>query len=133
LHLLEQVKAKADPDPKALACYGLLLGWMATEQGVAEKMLVRFVEGRPLSALTIQFLAWACQQVAARGHSVLLLLWDNARGHTSTIVRSWLRNYNRIVKRTGQGVRLLICFLPVKWVPARFARKYTLSADRCID
>jgi transposase len=87
---------------------------MATEQCTAEKMLLRFVEGRPLSAITIQFLSWACQQVAALGQSVLVLLWDNARWHTSAVVRTWIRAHNRTVKCTGHGVRLLSCFLPVK-------------------
>jgi transposase len=134
LRLLEQVKAKADPQPKALACYGLLLRWMVTEQCAAEKMLVRFIEGRPLSALTIQFLAWACQQVAALGHSVLLLLWDNARWHTSAIVRTWIREHNRIVKRTGQGVRLLSCFLPVKspWLN-NIEPKWTHAKRRIVE
>lgn len=140
MRLVEQVQAKADPDPKALACYGLLLRWLTDEQVSCEKMLLRFVEGRPLSEITIQFLAWACQQVAALGHSVLVMLWDNARWHTSTVVRTWIRTQNRTVKRTGQGVRLLSCFLPVKspwlnniepkWV---HGKRNTVEAERILS
>ena len=44
----------------------------------------------------------------------MLLVWDNASWHDSQIVRTWLRAHNRQVKQTGQGVRLLACYLPVK-------------------
>jgi hypothetical protein len=55
LRLQELAKDKADPDPKALACYGMF---------VAEKgsMLLRFVDGRPVSAVTTAFLEWLCEQ-----------------------------------------------------------------------
>lgn len=53
LHLVEQSQLKDDPDPKALACYGLLLRWMETDELRLEKMLLRFVEGRPVSEITI--------------------------------------------------------------------------------
>jgi hypothetical protein len=43
-----------------------------------------------------------------------VLLWDNASWHESQIVRRWLHAHNRQVKQTGQGVRLIVCFLPVK-------------------
>lgn len=112
--MVEQTRPKDDPDPKALACYGLLVRWMASEETAVEKMLLRFVEGRPVSALTIQFLAWLCEEVAPLGHTVLAMLWDNARWHTRQAVRAWVLTHNREVKRTGKGVRLLICFLPVK-------------------
>jgi hypothetical protein len=38
----------------------------------------------------------------------------------SQIVRDWLRAYNRQVKQAGQGVRLVVSFLPVKspWLNA---------------
>ena len=140
MRLVEQVQAKSDPDPKALACYGLLLRWLTDEQVSCEKMLLRFVEGRPLSEITIQFLAWACQQVAALGHSVLVMLWDNARWHTSATVRTWIRTHNLTVKRTGQGVRLLSCLLPVKspWLNNiepkwAHAKKRILEPDRTLS
>jgi transposase len=45
--------------------------------------------------------------------SALLLIWDNAAWHVSQAVRAWVRAHNRQVKRTGQGVRLLVCQLPI--------------------
>ena len=77
-------------------------------------MWLRFVDGRPVSAVTIDFLTWCAQQAAAQGKRAVLLVWDNASWHDSQIVRTWLRAHNRQVKQTGQGVRLLACYLPVK-------------------
>src|SRR5919202_1258754 len=49
LHLREQTVARDDPDPKALACYGLLARcWDATVRR-SEEMWLRFVDGRPVS------------------------------------------------------------------------------------
>ncbi len=42
------------------------------------------------------------------------LIWDNASWHVSKAVRAWIRTHNRAVKRRGQGVRILACYLPVK-------------------
>ena len=51
LRLIQNESDRHDPEPKAVARYGLL---RADTQG----MLLRFVDGRPISAVTIQFLAW---------------------------------------------------------------------------
>ena len=114
MRLVEPTKLKEDPDPKALACYGILLRWMETDTLKIEKMLLRFVEGRPVSDITIQFLDWVCQEIEKLGHSILAMIWDNARWHTSQAVRSGVRSHNQEVKRSGHGVRILVCFLPVK-------------------
>ena len=45
LHVLQNEPDRHDPEPKAVACYGLL---RADTQG----MLLRFVDGRPVSAVT---------------------------------------------------------------------------------
>jgi hypothetical protein len=104
---LHEVAAEADdPDPKALACYGIL-------RGDTGGMMLRFVDGRPVSQVTEDFLAWACQRLAAEGKRALLLIWDNAAWHVSKRVRSWIRAHNRRVKREG-GVRIVACYLPVK-------------------
>jgi transposase len=76
--------------------------------------LLRFVDGRPVGALTIRFLAWCCERLATRGMTALLLVWDNAAWHVSKEVRAWLRAHNRRVKAAGVGVRILACRLPVK-------------------
>lgn len=114
LRLVGQSVASDDPDPKALACYGLLARYWNEQQHWTEAMWLRFVDGRPVSAVTIDFLAWCGEQAAALGKRAVLLVWDNASWHESQIVRRWLRAYNQQVKQTGQGVRLLVAFLPVK-------------------
>jgi transposase len=105
--LVEQTVAPDDPDPKALACYGLLLPDCAA-------VWLRFVSGRPVSAATTDFLAWCCERLAAEGKQALLLVWDHAGWHGSQAVRSWLRDHNQAVKRAEARVRIVVCFLPVK-------------------
>ena len=100
-----------DPDPKALACYGLLVR-PGPQQ--ADQMWLRFVAGRPVRAVTIDFLAWCSTQLAARGFTALLLIWDNASWHRSQAVRRWSRQHNQQVKRGAGGVRLVVCQLPSK-------------------
>ena len=110
LRLVEQTVAKDDPDPKALACYGLLL----RPGGAApEEVWLRFVAGRPVSALTTPFLAWCCERLAAQGTTTLVLVWDNASWHVSAEVRRWVREHNQRAHRHG-GVRLIPCRLPTK-------------------
>lgn len=100
-----------DPDPKALACYGLLVRPGPHQE---DQMWLRFVAGRPVSAVTIDFLAWCSAQLAARGFTALLLIWDNASWHRSHAVRDWLRQHNQHVKQGAVGVRLVVCQLPSK-------------------
>jgi hypothetical protein len=83
-----------------LACYGL---WLPAH----ERMLLRFVDGRPVSPVTCAFLAWAAEHLAAGGVRVLVLVWDNASWHISREVRDWIRAHNREVKQAGRGCRLL--------------------------
>ncbi len=110
-HLQELERRKENPDPKALACYGpLLRRWDAQ----ADQMLLRFVDGRPVSSVTIAFLTACCEQLARQGITALLLIWDNASWHKSQAVRIWMRSHNQTVKQTGQGVRIVPCLLPSK-------------------
>jgi transposase len=111
LRLQELERPPTDHDPKALACYGLLVRHQPTRP---EHMLLRFVAGRPVSAVTIDFLAWCSERLAAQEVTALLLSWDNASWHKSQAVRTWLRQHNQQVKRTGHGVRIVACRLPVK-------------------
>ena len=114
LHLVEQIVPRTDPDPKALACYGLLVQ-ERTVQGVSqEHVWLRFVADRPVSAVTVAFLTWVGAQVTALGKTTRLLVGDTASWHGSQAVRQWLREHNRQVKREGQGVRIVSCPLPSK-------------------
>ena len=112
LRLVEQTTSQTDPDPKALCCYGLL-------RDDTGQMLLRFVQGRPVSQVTEDFLGWVCQRLAADGKMALLLVWDNASWHISQRVRTWIKSHNRRVKKEG-GLRLLTCRLPIKspWLNA---------------
>jgi hypothetical protein len=80
--------ATDDPDPKALACDGLLVR-PGSQQ--ADQMWLRFVTGRPVSAVTIAFLAWCSAQLAAQGFTALRLIWDNASWHRSQAGRHGIR------------------------------------------
>lgn len=106
LRLIEPTVSKTDVDPKALACYGVL--WPERTQ-----LWLRFVEGRPVSEITTQFLAWVCDRLQTLGKTAWLLVWDNATWHRSRAVQQWIGDHNQRVKRDG-GVRIVSCLLPVK-------------------
>jgi transposase len=116
LRLVEQTVAIDDPDPKALACYGLLVRCWADGPAAPphEEAWLRFVDGRPVSAVTTRFLEWGCAKLAAAGKTALLLVWDNASWHLSKEVRAWITAHNRCVRETRTGVRIVPCPLPVK-------------------
>jgi hypothetical protein len=76
-------------------------------------MLLRFVEGRPVSAVTIKFLPWIVTRLARESNRVCVRVWDNASWQISQKVRQWIRAYNRRAQRAG-GVRMLPCRLPTK-------------------
>jgi len=109
VRLVEKEASKDDPDPKALSCYGLFL----PEVG---QTWLRFADGRPVSAITTQFLSWSCQRLEAMGKKALLLIWDNASWHKSKFVCRWIAAHNREVKNSGSeaGVRIVPCLLPKK-------------------
>ena len=106
LHLLHNAADKEDPEPKAIACYGLL-------RADREQMWLRFVEGRPVSHVTTAFLGWVCARLGEEGKKALLLVWDNASWHISREVRHWIKRHNRLAKQEG-GVRVVVCPLPSK-------------------
>jgi len=114
LRLIEQTVRRDDPDPKALACYGLLVREWDDAGQRGERMLLRFVDGRPVSAVTTQFLDWCCDWLAAQGKTALLLVWDNASWHVSKEVRGWIKEHNRAINEEGSGVRIIVCPLPTK-------------------
>ena len=106
VRLQEMTLSKDDPDPKAIACYGML-------DADTQEVLVRFVEGRPVSHVTTAFLTWVCDRLGVDGKKALLLVWDNARGPRSQDVRGWSRAHNRQAK-PSDGVRIVLCHLPIK-------------------
>ena len=126
---MEQAWRKNDPDPKALACYGVLWQEGSSQDPDRSQIWLRFVTGRPVSAITTQFLEWCCERLLKQGKTSWLLIWDNASWHKSQAVRTWIRTHNREVKQTGKGVRILPCLLPTqspwlnpiepKWVHAK--------------
>ncbi len=75
-------------------------------------MWLRFVAGRPVSAITTRLLAWCAERTVARRKTARLLVWDNASWHISRAVRAWLRAHNQQVKARGVGARLRVCPLP---------------------
>jgi transposase len=109
--LVQQSVAKDDPDPKAISCYGLYLPEF-------KETWLRFVDGRPVSAITSRFLSWCSEELVAVGKKVMVLVWDNASWHVSKEVRRWigeLGEHNRQVKKGDkQGVRIISCYLPKK-------------------
>jgi hypothetical protein len=107
MRLLQKEAKKDDADPKALSCYGLYV----PELGCT---WLRFVDGRPVSAITTQFLEWSCERLEAMGKKALLLVWDNASWHKSKFVKDWIAAHNRRVKDSGCGVRIVPCLLPKK-------------------
>jgi hypothetical protein len=122
LRLIQRSVAKEDPEPKAISCYGLYLPEM-------DQTWLRFVDGRPVSSITIRFLEWSFEKLEAVGKKVLLLIWDNASWHVSKEVRRWIGRHNRRIKEGGCGVRVVSCLLPKqspwlnaiepKWVHAK--------------
>lgn len=103
---MQREAAKADKQPKAIACYGLL----RKDTG---QVKVRFLEDRPISDITIKFLKWIIEELAKEGKKALFLIWDNASWHTSEKVRGWVKENNLQAKQTG-GVRIIRCQLPSK-------------------
>jgi hypothetical protein len=122
LRLTQRSVAKDDPEPKAISCYGLYV----PEIG---HTWLRFVDGRPISSITMRFLEWSLEKLEALGKKVVVLVWDNASWHVSGEVRRWLGSHNRRVKESGDGARIVSCLLPKqspwlnaiepKWVHAK--------------
>jgi hypothetical protein len=92
-HTLQELSPPMDdPDPKALACNGLLLRLGPQQQ--PHPMGLRCVTGRPVSAVTSDFLSWCSAQLAAQGFTALVLIWDHASWHRSHAVRHWMRQHH---------------------------------------
>jgi len=66
LRLVQRSVEKDDSEPKAISCYGLYLAQF-------DETWLRFVDGRPVRAITTQFLEWSLEKLEAVGKKVLLL------------------------------------------------------------
>lgn len=78
--MVQREADKADQEPKAIACYGLL-------RKDTEHVRDRLLEARPISEITILFLEWIIEQLAREEKKALFLIWDNASWHKSETVR----------------------------------------------
>jgi hypothetical protein len=99
------------PAPQALACYGLLVRPGPLQ---ADQMGLRFVVGRPVSAVTIALLAWCSARLAAQGCTALLLIWDHASWPRRHAGRHWRRQHHRQGQQGAVGVRVVVCQVPRK-------------------
>jgi hypothetical protein len=116
-------RAKDDPDPVAICCYGFL----RLDTGM---VMLRFMEGRPVGNVTTQFLDWVCEEIRTEGKSRLIVIWDDPSWHSGRPISGWLAEHNRRAKCEG-GVHVVLCPLPVKspwlnnietrWPPAKRA------------
>jgi hypothetical protein len=97
LQLVEKTPDKAESEPKAIACYGIYLR-------AESQLLLRFVEQRPVSEITCQFLEWVCQQVSDMGKRVMPLIWDHATWHVSKQVQQWIR----LVRNINLGEKKMV-------------------------
>jgi hypothetical protein len=113
LRFVEQSWQKADPDAKALACYGVLWQRGPAEAPIRDQMSLRFVDGRSVSGITTQFLDWCCANLERQGKTAWLLIWDNASWHYSKLVRTWIREHNRASSKIrAKACAFSRCFCP---------------------
>jgi hypothetical protein len=141
LRLRSKAEDVSKGEPKALSCYGLWLPDAKMPERPGGRMLLRFVSGRPVSAVTEPFLEWVSAELHAAGKQALFLVWDNASWHGSAQVRGWLREHNRQVQAGAKaGVRIVVCPLPKrspwlnpiepKWL---HGKRNVAEADRVLE
>jgi hypothetical protein len=119
LRLIEHSVAKDEiptPKPSPPPATGSLCAAAQTNVGR------RFVEGRPVSAITIRFLSWCSAKLYYEGQEgVASDFWDNAPWHVSKEAHCWIKEHNQKVKKGAlEGVRIISCYLPTKspWLNA---------------
>jgi hypothetical protein len=110
LRLVEQ--PVADGERQALACSGGLGRAGPDPDAPTEPRWLRFVEGRPVSAVTIPCVAWCLEQVAAAGKTARLLVWDTATWHRSQAGRTWIAAHNAAVRAGATAGRIVPWPLP---------------------
>ena len=115
LRLIEQSVAKDDPDPKALACYGLLIEYIQESGQRKEEVWLRFVDGRPVSGVTTAFLEWSCDKLERIGKKALAF----GIGQCVLACEQGSANVDKRAQPEGEAgregrVRIIVCFLPIK-------------------
>ncbi|HYQ90937.1 MAG TPA: hypothetical protein VES89_02370 [Candidatus Competibacteraceae bacterium] len=103
--LQEMTLPNDDTDPKAVACDGML-------RADTQEVLVRVVDGRPVSHVTTACLHWVGERLAAEAKKALRLGWDHASWHWRQEVRGWRRTHHRQAQQGG-GVRIVVGQRPV--------------------
>ena len=106
LRLVERTRAKEDPEPKALSCFGAV-------RVDNEQVYLYFHEGQPNSGQAKIMLQWLLQEARQAQKRVVVVIWDQASWHKSQEIRQWVQEYNRQAKQQDD-VRLLVWRLPTK-------------------
>jgi len=106
LRLVQREVEKGETD-KAIACYGAVCDQ-------TKERYFCFADGQPNSEKSIAFLSTLVAVAKERCQRALIVMWDRATWHISKKVTKWVRQHNRQVKQSGDGVRLLTCLLPTK-------------------
>ena len=76
-------------------------------------MHLAFCPGQPKSDYTLAFLPHLLEIGRQEHKRCIIVIWDHASWHKSKKVRTWIREYNRQAKQSGD-VRLLVWLLPKK-------------------
>lgn len=106
VRLVERQAEKDDPEPKALACFGVV-------RDDTKQVYLYFCDGQPNSEETVVMLHCLVEVARREKKRMLVIIWDQASWHRSQRVRTWVREHNRRAKQEGE-VRILTFLLPVK-------------------
>lgn len=95
LRLVQRARAKGDPDPRALACYGAL-------RAHTGQVIVHSASGQPNSQHTWFFLTGLLLIARRERKRALVVIWDNASWHKSKALKAHIRAYNQAARLTGE-------------------------------
>lgn len=139
LRFVEQSVRRGAADPRALAWYGILVQLAQLDAGPKKEVWLRFVDCRPVSSATTEFLEWICRKLEELGEQALLLMCDNASWHIGAQILEWIGRHYLQVKARGKGVQITVCPLPInhpwlgpeepRWVPGK---RRVVDTDRLL-
>jgi transposase len=104
--LIQRDKAKDDPEPKALACFGAL-------EDDTRQTHLSFADGQPDNAQTQLMLQALLEVCRVQGRRVLAIIWDKASWHTSLATQQWIHAHNQQARQNGD-VRIFTRLLPTR-------------------